>query len=109
MFAHVVAPTSPPMNVSITIVTSTSVTLHWSPPPADQHNGIIQHYTLQLSEHNTGVMSQYTSTGLHYTFNGLHPHYTYTCTVAAVTVDVGPTQSTVFQMPQDGRYTVHLS
>ena len=103
------APISPPLNVSITIASSTSVTLQWSPPPAEHQNGIIQHYTLQLNEHETGDTSQYTTASLHYTFNSLHPHYTYTCTIAAATVGLGPVQPVVFQMPQDGKSikTIH--
>ena len=80
------------------------MTLQWSPPPAEHQNGIIQHYSLQLNEHETGDTSQYTTASLHYTFNSLHPHYTYTCTIAAVTVGLGPAQPVVFQMPQDGKY-----
>ena len=96
------APSGPPLNLSFTALNSTSVTLQWSPPAASQQNGIVQHYTLQFSEYEIGDAVQYTTSGLFYTFHGLHPHYKYSCAIAAVTVDSGPAQPIVFQMPQDG-------
>ena len=90
------------MNLTFTASSSTTATLQWSPPLADQRNGIIQHYALQLTEQKSGEVLEHTTSGLQYTFSGLHPHYTYTCTVAAVTVGIGPVQPIVFQMPQDG-------
>ena len=36
----------------------------------------------------------------------LHPHYNYTCSVAAYTVDVGPSTNHLVMMPEDGRYFV---
>ena len=77
--------------------------MQWSPPVVSQQNGIIQHYALELTEHETGNTLQYTTIGLHYTFHGLHAHYTYTCTIAVVTVGPGPVKSIMFQMPQDGK------
>ena len=96
------APSGPPLNLSFIALNSTSVKLQWSPPAASQQNGIVEHYTLQFSEYENGSAVQYTTTGLFYTFHSLHPHYTYSCAIAAVTVDSGPAQPIVFQMPQDG-------
>ena len=96
-------PSGSPLNlVIVTALNSTSVILLWSPPAASQQNGIVQHYTLQFSEYEIGDAVQYTTSGLFYTFHGLHPHYKYSCAIAAVTVDSGPAQPIVFQMPQDG-------
>ena len=96
------APSGPPVNLSFTATNSTSVTLQWSPPLPEQQNGIVQQYTLQLSGHETGDTIQHTTSDMEYTFSGLHPHYTYTCSIAAITVGLGPAQPIVFQMPQDG-------
>lgn len=96
------APSGSPLNLTSTALNSTSVTLQWSPPAASQQNGIIQHYTLQFSEYESGNTVLYITTELFYTFHDLHPHYMYSCSIAAVTVDSGPVQPIVFQMPQDG-------
>ena len=103
MTIYFIAPTSPPLNTSIIISSSTTVLVQWSPPIVSKQNGIIQHYALELAEHETGNTLQYTIIGLQYTFHGLHAHYTYTSTIAAVTVGPGPAQSIMFQMPQDGK------
>ena len=96
------APEGPPLNVSSSIINSTSVSLEWRPPLASLQNGIIQSYTLQLVAAETGSMLQYTSTELSLTITDLHPYYTYTCTIAAVTVAPGPGETIVFQTPEDG-------
>ena len=80
------------------------VTLQWSPPRADLQHGTIQFYTVQLMVVNTGVITEYTSMELSLTISDLHPHYTYTCTIAAVTVAPGPEDTVMFQMPENGRY-----
>ena len=54
---------------------------------------------------DTGVIMEYTSMELSLTISDLHPHYTYTGTIAAVTVAPGPGDTVTFQMPEDGRYT----
>ena len=51
----------------------------------------------------TGSVAEYTAMGLSLTVTGLHPHYSYTCTIAAVTVAPGPVETIMFQMPEDGR------
>lgn len=96
------APNGSPLNLSTLITSSSSVTLQWSPPEIHLQNGLIQHYTVQLTEAQTGVLLQYTSSGVSLTINNLHPYYTYTCTVAAVTTAAGPGITVNFQLPQDG-------
>ena len=100
--SFVSAPSGPPLNLSTIITSSRSVTVQWSPPQADLQNGVIQHYTVQLVATQTNSVLQYTATGLSQTISNLHPYYTYTCTVSAVTVASGPAAVVVFQLPQDG-------
>ena len=98
------APTGPPLNLSSTTNSSTSVNLMWSPPHSDLQNGFIQFYLLQLiTAEETGLVLQYTSVNPSLTITDLHPHYSYTCTIAAVTVAPGPAETIMFQMPEDGR------
>ena len=79
------------------------MTLQWSPPLADLQNGIIQFYNVRVMAAETGSVAEYTAMGLSLTVTGLHPHYSYTCTIAAVTVAPGPVETIMFQMPEDGR------
>ncbi|XP_026472597.1 neogenin-like [Ctenocephalides felis] len=44
-------PTEPPSNVTLE-PTSTSITVHWEPPPASDHNGIITGYKIKYRKFN---------------------------------------------------------
>ena len=96
------APAGPPQNLSTLITSSRSITLQWNPPRPDLQNGVIQHYSVQLVDAQTNQVLQYTSTQHSITISNLHPYYTYTCTVTAVTVSPGPAALVTFQLPQDG-------
>ena len=82
-------PGGPPLNLSSNVNSSSTATVQWRPPQADLQNGIIQFYSIQLVAAETGSMLEYTSTELSLTITDLHPYYTYTCTIAAVTVAPG--------------------
>lgn len=97
------APSGPPQNLSILITSSRSVTLQWLPPRPDQQNGIIQQYNVQLLVLQTSAVLQYTSTLHTLTISNLHPYYTYTCSITAVTVAPGPSVVDTFTLPQDGK------
>ena len=86
-----VAPEGAPTNVVSSDITSNSVTLTWSPPPNQLHNGVIRHYIISVVELDTGTNFTYQAQS-HTTFSigDLHPFYTYTFNVFAVTVGVGP-------------------
>ncbi|CAI8041621.1 Tyrosine-protein phosphatase Lar [Geodia barretti] len=85
-------PSGPPTNVTATSLSSTSIKLTWMPPPLHNQNGIIREYIIHyyVSETRESVVKQspdnYTSTII----TDLHPYYTYSFEVAAVTVGAGP-------------------
>ena len=84
-------------------INSTSVHLSWLPPDEDQHNGDIRHYNIWIVEFHSGRVIQLNSTDITTVYTGLHPAYTYSFTVAAVTVEIGPySDSATFKMPEDG-------
>ena len=60
-------------------------------------------------EIETGMMNNYVTDSTHITLADLHPFYTYSCSVAAETVDVGPfTVAVTAQMPEDGKCNVKV-
>ena len=61
----------------------------WQNPPPEDQNGIIRLYFINISE-ESGRQFQLTSSTPHILVEFLHPFYTYVCTVAASTVDIGP-------------------
>ena len=73
-----------------------------NPPQPDLQNGVIQHYLVQIIETETAAVLRSTTTRLSVTVKDLHPHYTYSCNVTAVSVDSGPAAMLTFQLPQDG-------
>jgi len=85
----VVAPSGPPLNVSFFDITSTSFILSWQPPLTP--NGVIDYYVIDLVENNTGTNFSYRAhSQAFYAVGYLHPFYTYSIYISAVTVEVGP-------------------
>ena len=95
-------PSSQPRLFNATATDTSSLFLQWAPPDAEGVNGIIRHYNISITEVDTGIVSYHISTSFTFTLNELHPFYTYTCTIAAVTIGAGPITSLTFQMPEDG-------
>ena len=96
------APSSSPEQFTATATSTSVMLLLWNPPAFDSTNGIVQHYVLTVLEQETGNTTQITTTNTNYTMTGLHPYYTYMCSVSAVTVANGPQAFVTIQMPEDG-------
>lgn len=82
--------------------------LSWDPPPIYNQNGMIEYYSVEISEDNLGqVMEQYTNeTTL--TVVGLHPYYMYNCRVAAATeAGIGPFTTFLSLQTQEAGKFVH--
>ncbi len=83
---------------------STSVTVMWGEPPADEINGIIIRYIINVTVVGTGQVFQLTSTTTSLEVTNLSPYTTFVCIIAAVTsTGTGPfsAQFTI-STPQDG-------
>ena len=75
----------------------------WDTIAPENHNGIIRHYLVSVLEVETSEMSTYTAVSTQLNVTSLHPYYTYTCSVAAVTNKVGPlSQFVSIVTPQEG-------
>lgn len=100
-----IVPTGPPQGVDVQSENSTTLALSWQPPSPESRNGIIIHYTVNITEMETGrvlLLTAMNTTTLR--VHALHPFYTYTCVVAAVTIGLGPYSTpVVIQMPEDGK------
>ena len=100
-----VVPTGPPQGVEVQSETSTTLVLSWQPPAPENQNGIIIHYIVNITEMETGRLLSFTAVNTTtLSVSTLHPFYTYTCIVAAVTVGIGPYSATVeVELPEDGK------
>ena len=87
--------------------TSSTIALRWDTIAVENHNGILRHYLVSVKEAETGEVDVYTAVATQLNISGLHPYYTYTCMVAAVTNTVGPFSHNVSIMtPQGGKYKI---
>ena len=71
-------------------ITDSSFYLVWQNLPAADQNGIIRYYLVNITEEDTGRQFQLMSLANLILVGSLHPFYTYVCSVAASTIDVGP-------------------
>ena len=92
-----------PQNISVESINATHALLVWGPPPPDQQNGIISHYILKVVGIDTDERFNYSSNHNTTMIGSLHPFYSYTFSIAAYTVKVGPFSTPVIlQMPSAG-------
>ena len=108
-YLHTSAPTRPPQNLIGTSPTPSTLSLSWSPPPTDEQNGVIRSYKITVVNQETGSSLTYSTTGTSYFLGELHPHYSYNYSVAAHTVETGPTSSIIVQQPEDSKYCTTFS
>ena len=96
-------PSSAPVHLQGDAVNSTTIQLQWEPPQLADQNGVIRSYHINISVTETGSVFQLTSETNSLNISGLHPYYTYTITVAAVTIGPGPYSAAfTVTMPEDG-------
>lgn len=87
-----------------TTLSPRSLLLTWLPPSSEHTNGIIMEYIVIITEIQTGNITQLITEDQAITIYPLHPYYTYSCTVAAETVNIGPfTSPVIVEMPEDGK------
>ncbi len=103
-FMHPPAPSAPPENFMGTAGNSTSVTVSWGEPPADEINGVIISYIINVTVVGTGQVFQLTSTTTSLEVTNLSPYTTFVCIIAAVTsAGTGPfNEQLTISTPQDG-------
>ena len=104
MFSLIV-PSAPPTLIEVAAVDSETLLLAWSPLAQENQNGIIRGYVINISVIESGQQLQFTSNTTSLVIDDLHPHYTYNCIVAAITIGIGPfSEISRVQLPQDGTF-----
>ena len=112
MHDHLPGPTSPPDNVEVTVMSSTSINVTWDEVPSIDQNGLIVEYEVQNIPQETfgGVIEveMFNTTDLFYVLDDLEEFVSYTISVRAYTI-VGPgpySDPITNQTFQDGRLLV---
>ena len=81
----------PPENLNVEATTSESITLSWSPPDMQSHNGIITGYLINVTAIRTGETFQLSSVTTNLVIQSLRPFTMYICVIAAeTTAGTGP-------------------
>lgn len=84
------APSLSPQSLSVTVTSSVSVLLTWSPPPTYSHNGIIREYSVLVHNALYGTDQFFTTINTALNISVLTPYTMYSIKVAAKTVSLGP-------------------
>ena len=102
------APDDVPQEVVAVTVESRLIELSWSPPPAHTHNGEIVHYRIIYTEIQTGTNNTVVSFDTDVVLGNLHPFYDYLVTIAAYTIDFGPSSSPIIiQTLEDSEFQLY--
>ena len=104
------APTSPPLNISVTVQSSRSLYVTWELPSSEDRNGMITRYILNVTSVPDGDTIQLTSNTTQFTYDSLQPYTTYTIAIAAETnAGIGPfSQAATLTTPEDGIYSIEI-
>ena len=100
----ILVPSGYPQKFSASASSTRSANISWNPPQADEQNGIIINYLINVTVVGSGQTFQLSSTTTFLTVSTLLPYRTYLCIIAAVTsVGVGPYSIPfILNTPQDG-------
>lgn len=86
-------------------LSSTSLNISWAPPDSNEQNGVIRYYIVNMIELQSGDHHNFSVDGTGLLISSLHPYFNYECSVAAVTVGLGPfSNATIVRTFQDGRF-----
>lgn len=109
-FIHIIAPSGTPLNFAANANSSRVVILSWEPPQLQQQNGDITGYIVAVIPIIGGERMNYETDEHSLVVEGLLPHTTYECIVAAMTsVGTGPFSRIVtVDTHEEGKYRLHF-
>ena len=85
-------------------MSSTEIDISWYPPRSENRNGIIRQYLVNITTIISGDTLQLITVDTNATVRSLHPFYSYSITVAAETILLGPfTTPVIVETPEDGK------
>ena len=85
------------------------MTITWDPPTAANQNGIIQTYIISITVLESGENIRLMSNGTQINLELLHPYYTYSIVISAVTIGPGsPSSAYNVITDEEGNYNLPL-
>ena len=105
-YIFVTEPSGPPTNFTVKVLSSDSLLVSWNPPLLQDQNGIITHYTVTITNLNSGNTLEHTVFNNSLEVYSLDPHTEYEVYVlAATTAGSGPpTVPLSVHTQEDGNY-----
>ena len=79
------APSGSPVSTQARAINSTTIELRWELPPPDEQNGIVTSFLINITVTETKATYIVNATDNAVNITELHPHYSYSLAVAAVT------------------------
>ena len=101
---HIV-PSASPSAISATAINPSTLSLSWNPLASSSANGIVREYIVDVFVQDLSEHYHYSTVNASLILTELHPYYTYTVYVAAVTIGRGPfSAGHTIRMPQNGTH-----
>ena len=101
---HIV-PSASPSAISATAINPSTLSLSWNPLASSNANGIVREYIVDVFVQDLSEHYHYSTVNTSLILTELHPYYTYTVYVAAVTIGRGPfSAGHTIRMPQNGTH-----
>ena len=100
-YVFYIVPSASPSMVSVTAINPSTLSLSWNPLASYDANGIVREYIVHVFVQDLSEHYQYSTVNTSLLLTELHPYYTYTVYVAAVTIGRGPfSAGSSIRMPQ---------
>ena len=100
-----IVPIASPGMVSVIAINSSTLSLSWNPLASSNANGLVREYIVDVLVQDSSERYQYSTVNTSLILTELHPYYTYTVYIAAVTIGRGPFSSGhTIRMPQNGTF-----
>lgn len=104
IYTQHIAPSGTPQHATVTPLNPKSVLLMWLPPTAEETNGLILGYRIQVTGLDNSERIELSTNETAIQIGELHPFYSYSFGVSAYTeVGNGPNDLLHIQMPQAGK------
>ena len=99
-----------PQNMSALALSSTSILLSWMPPQRDLINGVLRYYHVLITDLHGEVVydALVNEDSLDTDVSSLYPYSVYNCSVAAVTVEDGPSTEVQVQTLEDSKTNLFI-
>ncbi len=99
------APSGPPQNAIVFNITARSVVISYSPPLAQERNGVVIQYKVELTNLDLGTRNQIETAGLQLLVQSLRPYTVYEITVTGRTaIGYGPfSEQQTFRTLESGK------